>query len=106
MGLSHHGHANGLEELRHESTGLWIVFPFKPTAEPGTTVETTVETTVKTTERILEVLGSHPHRTLSEVAGLIGKSLRAVERAGAKLVKEGRLRYVGPRKGGHWELPR
>lgn len=36
---------------------------------------------------------------------MIGKSLSAVKRASAKLVREGRLRYVGPRKGGHWEIP-
>jgi len=42
--------------------------------------------------------------TLLEVAEAIGRSLSAVERASAKLAKEGRLRYVGPRKGGHWEV--
>jgi len=30
--------------------------------------------------------------------------LSAVERASAKLVKQARLRYVGPRKGGRWEV--
>jgi ATP-dependent DNA helicase RecG len=40
--------------------------------------------------------------TLAEVAETIGKSLSAVERASAKLVKAGHLKYVGPRKGGHW----
>jgi hypothetical protein len=38
------------------------------------------------------------------VAEAIGKSLRTVERASTRLVKEGRLRYVGPRKGGHWDV--
>lgn len=42
--------------------------------------------------------------TLAEVAATIGKSLSAVERASAKLTKEGCLRYVGPRKGGRWEV--
>jgi len=42
--------------------------------------------------------------TLAEVAETIGKSLSAVERASAKLVKAGRLKYVGPRQGGHWEV--
>jgi ATP-dependent DNA helicase RecG len=42
--------------------------------------------------------------TLAEVAEEIGKSLRAVERATAKLADDGRIRYVGPRKGGHWEI--
>lgn len=42
--------------------------------------------------------------TLAELAGEIGKSLSAVERAAAKLVKAGSLRYAGPQKGGHWEV--
>lgn len=42
--------------------------------------------------------------TLAEVAAEVGKSLRAVELASSRLVKEGRLKYVGPQKGGHWEV--
>jgi ATP-dependent DNA helicase RecG len=100
---------------------LWFEFPFAPaylesifsgkttqetTQETPvkTPVETRVETPVKTPERILEVLRANPRLTLAEVAGRIGKSMSAVERASAKLVREGRLRYVGPRKGGHWEV--
>ena len=60
------------------------------------------KTPVKTPERILELLAANPELTLAEVAKAIHKSVRAVERASAKLVKEGRLRYVGPAKGGHW----
>jgi ATP-dependent DNA helicase RecG len=59
---------------------------------------------VKTLDRILELLAANPELTLAEVAKAIDKSLRAVERASAKLVNEGRLRYVGPTKGGHWEV--
>ena len=66
--------------------------------------ETPVETPVKTPDRILEALAAQPDLTLADVAGAIGKSLSAVERACARLVKEGRLRHVGPRKGGHWAV--
>jgi ATP-dependent DNA helicase RecG len=50
------------------------------------------------------MLDENPEMTLAEVASKIGKSLRAVERASSKLVKAGRLRFVGPKKGGHWEV--
>lgn len=63
-----------------------------------------VKTPVKTPVKILQLLVAKPEMTLAEVAETIGKSLSAVERASAKLVKEGRLRYSGPRKGGHWEV--
>ncbi len=79
-----------------EQTGLWTVFRF-----PG---QTPVETPVKTPEKILAVLQQHPEMSLAEVAQEIGRSLRAVERACAVLVKDGRLRYIGPKKNGHWEV--
>ncbi|WP_421305725.1 hypothetical protein [Aeromonas veronii] len=42
--------------------------------------------------------------TLKQVAEQIGKSTSTVERAVAVLVKNGRLRFVGPRKSGRWEV--
>lgn len=42
--------------------------------------------------------------TLTEVAAKLGKSVSAVERASTKRVTEGKLRYIGPKKGGHWEM--
>ena len=80
--------------------------PVKTRVETQTPVETPVETQtrVETPDRILELLGANPEMTLGEVANAINRSLTAVERASAKLVKERRLRHVGPRKGGHWEV--
>ena len=72
---------------------------------PGKTrVKTRVETPGKTPDLILEILKQQPELTQAEVATAIGKSTSAVERACAKLVKAGRLRHVGARKGGHWEV--
>lgn len=106
-------------EVRYEPTGLWVVFRFLPEHQVeaigkitettgGTSVETSVETPVKTPvktpDRVLDLLRENPSMTLSEVAAAIDRSVRAVERAAAKLTDEGRLRYVGPRKGGYWEI--
>lgn len=91
-------------EWRVEQTGLWAVFHYPAVASAAAPVETPVEAPVKTAARILERLHANPQATLAEVASEIGMSLRAVERASAKLVKDGRLLYVGPRKGGHWEV--
>jgi ATP-dependent DNA helicase RecG len=114
--------------LRYESNDLWLEFPFskawqhavragetgkavETTVETGkTTVETTVEmgrkTNKKTPEAIMEILESHPQYTLQQVAELIGKTIRPVENAAKKLIESGRLRRVGPKKGGHWEVIR
>ena len=63
-----------------------------------------VETRVKTPEQILMLLQQNPHMTLSEVAGSIGKSVSTVERAVAKLKKQNKLVYHGPKKGGYWHI--
>lgn len=67
-------------------------------------IKTPVKTPVKTPEQILRLLAEKPGLTLADVAATLGKSVSAVERAAARLVKDGRLQYVGPQKGGHWEV--
>lgn len=66
--------------------------------------KTPVEARVKTPEAILQVLKEDGTLTLMEVANRIGKSVSAVERAAKKLKDQGRLIYVGPRKGGQWQV--
>ena len=93
--------------LHCEQSGLWVEFGFPKTREKTrvkTRVETRVKTKVKTPVKIIEYLRENPNDTLADTASAIGKSLSAVERASSKLVKEGKLRFVGPRKGGHWEV--
>jgi ATP-dependent DNA helicase RecG len=66
--------------------------------DPDATPKTLVKTPVKTPDLVLQLLSEHPEMTLTEIAETIGKSLSAVERASAKLVKAGLLKYVGPKK--------
>jgi hypothetical protein len=56
---------------------IQVTFAFAP-ASIKASVETSVKTSVKTP--------------------------RAIELAASKLVKAGRLKYVGPKKGGHWNV--
>ena len=65
-------------------------------------VKTPVKTSVQTPALVLQHLNANPNMTLAEVAQLIGKSVRAVERAVAKLKQQGKLAFIGPKKGGHW----
>ena len=67
-------------------------------------VQMRVEKTTRTPERILVLLRGQPELTLSEVARAIGLAPSTVERAAARLQAEGRLRHVGPKKGGRWEV--
>ena len=66
--------------------------------------KTPVETRVKTPDAILAVLKTNPILTLTEVAERIDKSVSAVERAAKKLRDQEKLKYVGPKKGGHWKV--
>ena len=102
-------------QLRYEANGLWMEFHFSADylramspagGEPPTEIgkRTSVKTSVKTADALLELLRQHPQMTLAEVAAEVGRTVRAVEMASAKLVKAGRLRYVGPQRGGHWEV--
>jgi Fic family protein len=67
-------------------------------------VKTPVERRERTPEQVLAVLRRQPELTLAEVSRVIDRSLRTVERAVAKLQAEGKLRYLGPKKSGHWEV--
>lgn len=84
-----------------DSAGFWIEFPFAAVEESP---KTSVKTSVKTPMEILRLLESNPAMTLAQVAAEINRTVRAVELASAKLVKDGKLKHVGPQKGGHWEV--
>jgi ATP-dependent DNA helicase RecG len=74
------------------------------TAPPEVSTKTPTKTPTKTAERVLSLLGGQPALTLNEAAVILKMSPSAVARAAKKLREEGRLRYVGPQKGGHWEI--
>ena len=73
-------------------------------ARVETLVETRVEPKPKTPELVLALLSAEPDLTLKEVALRLDKATSTIERAASGLVKAGRLRFVGPRKRGRWEL--
>lgn len=100
-----------LPQLRYEPTGLWVEFAFAADwvdksagVQVETPVETPVEARVDTREKIVSLMARHPDMSLAQIAAAIGKSTSAVERASAKLVNEGRIRHVGPKKTGRWEV--
>lgn len=58
----------------------------------------------KTAEKILDLVKRQPKTTIPELASALKVTTRAVEKQIAKLKKSGRLRRVGPAKGGRWEV--
>lgn len=58
----------------------------------------------KSSEKILEILHRRNSASAREIAEALGLTPRAIEKQIAALKAAGRLRRVGPPKGGHWEI--
>ena len=62
------------------------------------------KTSGKTSGKILEVIIENSAITIPELSILIGVTERSIERNIQKLQKEGKLKRVGPAKGGYWQV--
>lgn len=108
-------------KITYDPSDLWFEFPFSPeyvrslagSAEPAgisektpreSTAETVVKTVVKTRDRILLMIIQSPAITREALSKETGLSIRGVEWNLSLLKKEGKIRRIGPDKGGHWEV--
>lgn len=66
--------------------------------------KTTGQKIGKTPHRVLALLAENPQLTVAELAALTGKSALTIHRAIRTLRESGRLRRIGPAKGGYWEI--
>ena len=66
--------------------------------------KTTRKTTQKTAQKILDILAKNPSATRAELASATGLSPDGVKWNLDKLKKSGKIRRVGPDRGGHWEI--
>jgi len=57
----------------------------------------------KTSEKILRLITENPHVTIAELARFTRLTARTIERNLQRLQAAGKLRRIGPDKGGHWE---
>ena len=62
------------------------------------------ETLTTNQQRILELLSQNPRMAAPELAEIVGISKRKIEQNVAILKRMGRLKRIGPAKGGHWEI--
>ena len=70
----------------------------------GTPQKSALKTPQKSSQKILDMLTDSPALTTQELAEQLGISRRAVAKHVSGLQSSGRLRRVGPDKGGHWEV--
>jgi ATP-dependent DNA helicase RecG len=76
-----------------------------PSATSGeTTQKTTPKTSEKTSEKLLALISGNANVSARELADAVGLTSRAVEMQLRSLRSAGRLRRIGPDKGGHWEV--
>ena len=59
---------------------------------------------LQTPEAILALLQNNPQLTRQQLAHSLGKDLRTIGRAIAKLQHSGKLQRIGPDKTGHWQV--
>ncbi len=62
------------------------------------------KTSVKTSVKILEYIKENAEITILELSQKTNKKTRAIEMAINKLKEQGKLKHIGPDKGGHWEV--
>ncbi|HBY98802.1 MAG TPA: transcriptional regulator [Chloroflexi bacterium] len=96
--------------LRHEANGLWVEFANRVTEKTsGEILETTQKTTQKTTQnialKILAILRQNPSASRREIAMILEDITEdGVKYHLDKLKSEGRIRRIGPARGGHWQV--
>jgi len=117
--------ASGLKRIYDECTAAGVTVEFKrvktgfvvsfhrPKWEEGEGLEKGGQKTVektrekvreKTREKILRLIKEDPLITTYEIAEKAGLSPKGVEWNIGKLKKEGRIKRIGPDRGGHWEV--
>jgi len=72
--------------------------------EMKSSMKSSVKSSVKTSVRVVDLLRQTPEMTIPDLAENLALSTRAVEKQIARLREEGRIRRIGPDKGGHWEV--
>jgi ATP-dependent DNA helicase RecG len=106
---------NGLDEPVIEADEHWFTVTFhreragRPTSapdveEPATRVKTSMKTRVKTGKKILGIIKENPNVTRVEIAELTGISLKGIDWQLSRMKTLGRLKRIGPDKGGYWEV--
>ena len=82
-----------------------IVIPLVPESVQDSSEKTVEKTTQKTTQKILELIKSNPYITRKEIAQEIGNITEdGIKYHLAKLKKDGKIKRIGPDKGGYWEV--
>lgn len=87
-----------------DSLHKYIKAAVQKAPDAGPDVGVNVGVNVGVTDQILALLASDPRLSAKEVAGVLNKTTRTVERHIKQLREQGRIQRVGSDKAGHWEI--
>ena len=62
------------------------------------------KTSEKTSEKIIELIQQNNEITIYEMTSIIGVTQRSIERNLRSLRSKGKIKRIGPAKGGHWKV--
>ncbi|MDP8220236.1 MAG: ATP-binding protein [Candidatus Stygibacter frigidus] len=92
-----------LPEISFDGSGFWLKFTYKESLS-RIAPEMTEEMSEEMSDIIIRILRKNPAMSLKEVAQLVHKSSRTIERTVKKLKKDGKIDRIGPKKGGYWKV--
>jgi ATP-dependent DNA helicase RecG len=93
-----------LPRIQLDGHDLWVEFPYPDEYLALLKGKVALDNKDKSSWKIIDLLTNQPHMTIPELAGKLQISTRAVEKNLRKLQEAGRLKRVGPAKGGRWEV--
>ena len=91
----------GLPEPVFQKEGIFTLTLKRPDIDSGKMSEKMSE---KVSEKILRLINENSLITTEELAGVVGKSTRTVERQIKQLKEQGKIERIGPDKGGYWKI--
>jgi ATP-dependent DNA helicase RecG len=104
-------YAKGQQPVITEGDVYRIEIPYIPTLSEGDTVNETESTLksglksgLKTEDKILDLVRDNNTISYAEIVKTLGMARSGIAKQIKKLQEDGRLRRVGPDKGGHWEV--
>lgn len=86
----HRGRSEGLENSKIDS--------------PEYSQKGSQKSSLKSSQKIVEIMQSNNYTTIEELALNLGITDRAIKKQIEKMKAQGRIRRIGPDKGGHWEV--
>jgi len=93
-------------EFKWSEPGIAFRVTFlKKNYEEDITPNTTLKTTSKTTLKLINILKQNPSASKAEITEILGNIIKdGVKYHLNKLKKEGKIKHMGPARGGHWEV--